>query len=297
MSLMKASIKDAFICWKKHLIKLVLYQLIFLGFYAVIIAITFGSILFGYTFPLTGLIPSLSSIFLSLISPLISILSIVTWFIFIPFTTVIFTIVLIAIVALIQSGGYPLLVREVAKKNSIDLINVLKQSSRKVHKIFALALIQVLPILIPMILIAVTAYFYFTSIFSIMAGIAGAQPLYLINFLIIPIAVIITIPLSVYVTTRLCLSLPILLVEDKGCIESLKISWNITKGKILSLTGTFLILGILSSLITWGLGLIDEVVPPGFIGTVLSYLFVSPLSGIISTIYYYNLKLSKKSKD
>ncbi|MBN2066487.1 MAG: hypothetical protein JW771_06740 [Candidatus Thermoplasmatota archaeon] len=130
--------------------------------------------------------------------------------------------------------------------------------------------------------------------------------------------IILLIPL-IYFIIRLCLFSQTCVVEKLGAVDSLKRSWNITKGKVILLFVTFLIIGIIafavmipftainavSSYNAYSSNMFNATSMPtttqsyspigtiaNFIGQLLMQLIIAPLSLITLTLFY--LGITKK---
>ena len=313
MSLFAETFSDAFNFWSKYFLKLFLYQLFFLLFFG----LSFGIILLGiFTVRVpTDITSSFSFLILLIIGIIISI-----------------------IFGFAQGGGYSLIVKRAFKNEKISILEIFEESLKKVHKIIAVTIIQVLPMLIP-VLIILGAIFYFiffqflplfstfaktTGSFILpLAGITGMATIPYDNNQITPnpqlitqlSSVVMTILLLIlvgiivgficfYFTARLWLSLPILMIENLGCIESLKKSWQMTKGKFWSIFVTILLISLVVGLMTGTINFVVNIIFSlgggefatigSSIGSLINYLIFTPISAILAPLYYYNVKLEKE---
>ncbi len=311
MSLFADSLAYTFNFWKDNISKIFLYQLFFLLFYGlstfvIIIGLVF---LFFVPFPLS-------------LIPLAIIAGIGT--------------ILLLVFNCIQFAGYSLMIKRVREKKKIEIIKIFKECLGKAHKILAVNILQSLPMIILGITIALLAfsflYYYFvyspipvpstglvtlpffrlTSMMSLQE--VPPSPNYplpnyisfnpnLISFLLYSILFIIVLGIIAwYLSTRLWLSLPVFMLEEKGCIESLKGSWKLTERKFWSITVTIFILSLILGIIDSVIGLpfnVLQIFLPGIsvIPQIISYLIFTPLSLILPTAYYYSIKLEKKQKE
>ena len=218
MGLYKETIKSIFGFWKENLGKLLLYQLLF-----------FPLLLAGYL-----CIYTFTSSFLYSFSLFLVGLALVGFLIIVAFS-------------LIQGGGYSLLVKQTEKERKINIIKAFKESSKKIHKIFATSFVVGLPVLILIVLLGALAYNYIINIYTntlsdiesaynfnnteffpdyqamSISGAASAvtSNTWLISLLV---AIIVLLPIALYFPIRLLFSIPILMIEEKGIKESLKTS-------------------------------------------------------------------------
>ena len=287
MGFYKESIGNTFQFWKKYLGGLLLYQLFFIPLY-----------LIGYVcIIITGLVFSSSG------------------HIMIPLMIVGGLIILL--VGMIQGGGYPLLVRQVEKDKKISIIKAFKESFTKLHKIIAVSFIAAIPTLILAASLSGLAYLYISNIFhgpeifdttfynsnrtDILdyqtMGISGAiaattNSTFSIILLIISI---ISLPFAIYIPVKLFFSLPILMIEKKGVMESLKMSWNVTKGVFWVILAISLTIAVITGFIQGIIGVIPFI--GNILESVINYLFIAPLTGILTTICYYTMKYRKSKEE
>jgi len=281
MGLYKETIKSIFGFWKENLGKLLLYQLLF-----------FPLLLAGYL-----CIYTFTSSFLYSFSLFLVGLALVGFLIIVAFS-------------LIQGGGYSLLVKQTEKERKINIIKAFKESSKKIHKIFATSFVVGLPVLILIVLLGALAYNYIINIYTntlsdiesaynfnnteffpdyqamSISGAASAvtSNTWLISLLV---AIIVLLPIALYFPIRLLFSIPILMIEEKGIKESLKTSWKLTKGKVWTLMGITFTITMITGIIVNILGYL----PYGsYIKDIVNYMLFAPLVGIISTIAYYTIK-------
>jgi hypothetical protein len=87
----------------------------------------------------------------------------------------------------------------------------------------------------------------------------------------------------VWVEIRLSLVLPVLLFEGRGVIESVRRTWRLTRGHMIGLLLTMLVVGLTTGFVLWGSSLVSEAIGdrlvPG-IATAIGVAIASPLGGI-----------------
>lgn len=114
-------------------------------------------------------------------------------------------------------------------------------------------------------------------------------------FLAIILLIIIIIP-WVYIYLRLSLFMQVCVVENVGPIDCFKISWHITKGNVLLIFVTSLILGIISIVVGIPFTVIGRAGVPfiSSIGNIVVFALIGPVSGITFTLLY--LKITRRQK-
>jgi len=107
--------------------------------------------------------------------------------------------------------------------------------------------------------------------------------------------VVLVIP-WIYIILRLSLYAQACVLDDLGPITCLKKSWHITKGNVLLIFVTMLILGIIAFAITVPFTMASYISPStpfiSSIGSLLVTIIFGPLSGITYTLIY--LRITKK---
>jgi hypothetical protein len=217
---------------------------------------------------------------------------------------VFFTIgaVIIFLAATIQAGGFPLIVKSAVKGN-VEILAAIKGALSRIGGIVLYTVIFLLimaPFIVGIILLVVGSAMTLSTVFMgtvsstamAMIGIGGI--LMLVGFII-----------AVVFGVKLWLTMSILMIEKKGAVESMKVSWNMTKGKMLSIIGaTFLFLLIIALPLVIVDAAIKFVTTPLPGATSVGYSFsvvyavwyviysviLGTLGGVFPTIYYYNLK-------
>jgi hypothetical protein len=114
-------------------------------------------------------------------------------------------------------------------------------------------------------------------------------------FFTIILLIIIIIP-WIYIYLRLSLFMQVCAVENVGPIDCFKISWHTTKGNVLLIFVTSLILGIISIIVGIPFTVIDQAGVPfiSSIGNIVVFLLIGPVSGITFTLLY--LKITRRQK-
>jgi len=273
MGLVSDVIKDTFMFWKSYFSKIVQYQLIFLVFYLV------GILLF---------VPLLFWIGISIIGVEL-----------LPFPVVLISIIA-GVVVLIASygaqiGGYSLIFYQLDKTGRFNLLEAVKKAFKKVHKILAVMILS--GIVFAPVFVSILVGIFLT-------GMLGSISEIVYSMVIFIIVLIVGLIVGIYVTSRLSISIPILMIEERGCIESLKKSWAQTKDKILRILGASFVVGlivsIVSSIVSFVVSLslvlfLPYVSPVGsLVGNLISYLFFQPVTAFVPVVIYYNLRFTKK---
>ncbi|MEM5772770.1 MAG: glycerophosphoryl diester phosphodiesterase membrane domain-containing protein [Candidatus Aenigmatarchaeota archaeon] len=187
------------------------------------------------------------------------------------------------ILSIVAMGAFPIVVYQSRMKKEIKLGEALKSSLKKFGKILLtliiLAGISIAIISIPLLVFILSIFFSSTIL------------LVLSLILLIPFVVIL-----VFFSLRLSIAIPILILENKSLMESIKKSWNMTKGQIWSILGGSLLLALVVMVIS---------LPINFLGIVLEILhvpYVSNITNLITstislafsgpfiTIVYFNIK-------
>jgi membrane-anchored glycerophosphoryl diester phosphodiesterase (GDPDase) len=289
MSLLEDSIAYTFNFWKENISKIFLYQLLFLLFHG-----------------LSAFVVIIGSIFLFLIQSPLG---------FIPFGILAgIGIILLLVFNYAQLAGYSLMVKRVREKKKVEIVEIFKECFKKSHEILAVGILQSLPMIILGFFIALVLFVWISSLklwtlSSVSIPTTGAiLPLFrptgmaifsagIISFL--PYLVLFTIFLGIilgYISLRIWLSLPVFMIERKGCIESIKESWKITQGKVWSSFFTTLIIGLIVGVIESIIEFPFNIAGVSFIGQIITYLTFTPLPLILPTAYYYSIKMEERKK-
>ncbi len=193
------------------------------------------------------------------------------------------------IVALIQAGGYPLMALQGLKKKKIMIAEIFKGSFSRIGKVFVVWLILSLIMLIPVLSIMGLSFFAISSMVASDIALGGAN--ILANLGTLAVLGIVGFVIAVYLNIRFFLALPVLMLENRGPVESLKESWKSTKGLFWSILATLGLFAIIALPITLSIGLVYAFL--GTIGLALNIIYAivfSVVVGILPTIYYFKIK-------
>ncbi|MEM5836286.1 MAG: glycerophosphoryl diester phosphodiesterase membrane domain-containing protein [Candidatus Aenigmatarchaeota archaeon] len=188
------------------------------------------------------------------------------------------------VLSVIVIGAFPLAVYQSLKKKEIKLTETLKSSLKKFGKVL-LTLILLASIFIG--IISIPFSFLILSIFL------NLQYLFLI-FIILLIPFLI---LFIFFSLRLSLAIPILMLENKSSLESIKESWKKTKGRVWSILGGSLLLTLVMIIISLPINLlaiiVEEILQTPYTST-LTNIITSTINLAVSTpfatIVYLNIK-------
>lgn len=303
MSLFADSLSYTFEFWKDNLSKILLYQLLFFGLDI-----------------LAGFIIGIGAFFL--------------FFVPLPFSLIPFVLiagpgfVLLLVFGYVQFAGYSLMIKRKKEKKEIEIVEIFKECFKISHKILVVGIIQSLPMIIFLSLILLIAFIAvipfleklpsipdFSSVSVSMTGLSILPFIKPTSMEVLPDSLSVVLPylillviivsiLLIYVELRIWLSIPVFMLEKKGCIESVKGSWKITKGKVWSIFFVITVLGLLVGIfqsmvklpfIVLSLLYAEEAIT--YIGDAITYLIFTPLSLILPTAYYYSIKAEEKKKE
>lgn len=204
-----------------------------------------------------------------------------------PYAFNYFTIIILFVVnfllSIIVTGSFPIVVYQGLVIKKIDLVKALKYSLERFGKILITYIISG-GIIVGIISIPL--------LFSILARLSNSPTLLVISLILsIPFIIV-----SLFISFRLFLIFPVLMLEEKRPIESIKKSWNITKGHVWSILGgilllTLVVLVISLPIIFFGLffnflGFPYISIITSFITSTISLAFYGPFA----TILYFNIK-------
>ncbi|HXM52369.1 MAG TPA: hypothetical protein VN913_03725, partial [Candidatus Binatus sp.] len=113
---------------------------------------------------------------------------------------------------------------------------------------------------------------------------------------------------AVYFLVRWSLTVAAMMAEDIGPIRGLGRSWNLVSGQWWRTFGILLIVTILQTIITWGLGILLGVIASVFstgdfqaalvqVGGTLLGALVSPITTIAVVLLYFDLRVRKEGLD
>jgi len=161
----------------------------------------------------------------------------------------------------------------------INASDALRESLRYILSVIGASIIVVLAAISPFLL---------GTIIAIIGGVLHSLALLGIGSLVM----IITLIPVIYIGLRLSLYLQACVIDNLGAIECVKKCWHVTKGHVLLLFITLLIL----NLVALPFSLINIVLPQFQIGTFLSMLIVGPISAVTLTLIYRGLTEKAESK-
>ncbi|MEM7821794.1 MAG: hypothetical protein QXX38_03235 [Candidatus Aenigmatarchaeota archaeon] len=188
-------------------------------------------------------------------------------------------LIIIFIAGLIRSGGFPILVYRGLRRRDLDIVSVFQITLKKLFKIFITTLIFGIIILLPIL-----------PVFIFVFAIHGLN-FFETQFIVIPIFVIIFIVIAVFLGIKFWFIFPILMLENKNPMESLKLSWQRTKGYVLSILAVLILYAVIVGL---PLGILDMFFKRTgniyLIWSLIEGIITTTLSGILPTIYYLKKK-------
>ena len=260
MSLVFDSVRDSFSFFRRNL-SLILYQLIFLLTYAAIVIVFLFAFL-GYRF---SSLSSLTSVGF--------------------FSSTLSISIILGIFAIVQSAGYPILVKQ-SKAGKVDIIDAFKTSFKSVHRVIITSIIQVLPSLLIFI-----PYFLLLLFLSRPSNPPSGNFIFLVALTLFLLTMS---PVAIYFSVRLWFSIPVLMIERRGIIESAKRGWRLTKGKFWSIFATILLFSLVIFGIE-GIFLVPVVFGPTTLSIsliaffIVAYFSLFPVANSLPSVYYYNL--------
>ncbi|MEM5878913.1 MAG: hypothetical protein QXU74_00245 [Candidatus Aenigmatarchaeota archaeon] len=191
--------------------------------------------------------------------------------------------VVIIILSILVAGSYPFVVYQSLKGKEIGLKEALDSSLRRFGDIILtfilFGVIALATISIPLLLLIPAILFESLTLIIISAT------------LLIPFGILLT-----YVLLRLPLAIPILTIESKRPVESLKESWRRTKGYLWSIAGATFLLTLVITVILIPVNILSEVckyLNLSYVSTiidVISSTISATFSGLLMPIFYFNLK-------
>jgi hypothetical protein len=113
--------------------------------------------------------------------------------------------------------------------------------------------------------------------------------IFIVVGLIVVLGLIALIIPGIILAIMFALSIPVLLIEQKGVFASMSRSRQLVGGRWLKTFATFLVLGIIIAIVSYVLNLVSLVAGPGsgILGSILSALY-QPVVPIALTVYYYS---------
>jgi hypothetical protein len=252
-----------------------------------------NSLLFALILNLIVLLPAYFLLYLLFSTPTILLTSIYS---FVGMTIVL--VILSILINLILLGSFPLIVFNSLKKGNFSFIEVVKKSFGRILDIFLaliiISIIVLLPVVIPISLTFAFTFAYnkqFSLLYneptSLLTSLSISTPSLILLLFFVSLGIIV----GVYLYSRLWLTYPILMIEKKNSIESIKSSWKISKGRVLSIVLTLILLAI----VVYILSAFEFVIPENniianFIWRAVYGTYSVTLVGVLDTIYYLNLK-------
>jgi len=190
--------------------------------------------------------------------------------------------IILFFVSLIVSGVYQITVYQGVKKGKVEIVKAIQKSLKLFPKIFLTSLLTFLILGVPISLALISALM-----------LSEISPILFIVFIVIILCII------VYLSLRLFLTFPILVIENKSPLESIKSSWKMTKDNSVSVLALLLLLSLIIGVISFPLNIlkavfeildIDQI---SLIFGILASTINGALLGPAAAIYYFNLKKSK----
>jgi membrane-anchored glycerophosphoryl diester phosphodiesterase (GDPDase) len=190
--------------------------------------------------------------------------------------------IILFFVSLIVSGVYQITVYQGVKKGKVEIVKAIQKSLKIFPKIFLTSLLTFLILGVPISLALISALM-----------LSEISPILFIVFIVIILCII------VYLSLRLFLTFPILVIENKSPLESIKSSWKMTKDNSVSVLALLLLLSLIIGVISFPLNIlkavfeilnIDQI---SLIFGILASTINGALLGPAAAIYYFNLKKSK----
>lgn len=141
------------------------------------------------------------------------------------FPWVIFIYLLYLFIALLYTATFQLVVKNALSSRRVSLMECIFSGFKKLHKVLGLGIL----------------FGLIGIVFTIPIGLSYFS---IGNFLILLLIGIAAIIAAIYVFTRLAFSMPILMIENSGIIESMKRSWKASKDKFWSIVGAFSLMSL-----------------------------------------------------
>lgn len=138
---------------------------------------------------------------------------------------------------------------------------------------------------------------------------------FVLGFLLLSVGSIVFLVLYAFVSVRILFTSQAVIAENKGPIEAIKRSWNLTQGYWWRTFGIFLLIGLLAALITsvpsaifgtiYGAVALGPGGAPDFVQqqvfnsiiNAVSTVLITPFSLIAYTLMYYDLRIRKEGFD
>lgn len=201
-------------------------------------------------------------------------------------------LLVIIIAFLIEFSIYSLVVKNIVEEENFKIIEVLKNTLLNIPKIFLLIATLFIILLIPLLPGILVLFLTIGDLFGILTlGTLTSFPLIEVwGFILFLVGLIVTI----YLSFRVWLAIPVFIIEKRGIKESIMTSFNLTKKKILEIFGVSIILVVII-FIVGVLGTLFALFGPipNLIYNFVSGIFTGTLAGLIPPIFYFHLKKAK----
>lgn len=173
-----------------------------------------------------------------------------------------------------------------ARRRKIDITSIFRTTFRKLLPIFITDLLLGIIVLIPLVPAL-------DLIFGTVASASSLDPISAISALV---AVFVLIVIAVFLTIKFWLTFPILMLENKGSVDSLKASWQRTKGHLLSIIAVSILYALAVGLPLGIINTLFELTGESIhtVWTLIQSVITVALAGVLPTIYYFNLKSRRR---
>lgn len=180
-------------------------------------------------------------------------------------------------------GAFPFIVEKIYRKEKIGLKDALVHGWKNKGRVFWTSLLLIL-IVIPLLILSVAIrFFLFLFVWTFFESL----------FLLIAVVAIAAIAIYFFIFMRLALVYSVLILEGLKPLESLKRSWSLMKGKILSFFVAVLLLEIIVGIPTWLVSFIFRSVVKGVAADIFESLLATiptTFSLVLPTVYYLLLR-------
>ncbi|HLC59483.1 MAG TPA: glycerophosphoryl diester phosphodiesterase membrane domain-containing protein [archaeon] len=231
----------------------------------------------------------MSIVFMLVISILFSLNSVLAIMLSSPIAIALVTLVVSVFLSLIELGGYPIIVHDGVKTKKVNLHHAFKMSLNKIVRLFVVTVLVAVVTLSP-ILVAGMLLFLFFSPAELLTGTAALST----NSLMVLVPVfILAVAAFAYLAVKFWMIYPVVMLENKPAVKSMKESWNISNGKFWPLFSTLLLTlvlivipGIVISYaitFTYNAGIF-------LLWNIIYTTYAGVLYGVVNTITYLHLK-------
>ncbi len=215
----------------------------------------------------------------------------------IPITYVALAVVMSAVsfaIYVLQYGTFPSLVYDSLRKKKGVLPRALLKSVKRFGRLFTTAVITNLIVLAPlMAIMALDGGEFMGNMRSVTTFRELAQMFSVRSFAATFLALVAGILAYFYLYIRFWLVYPILMIEDRKAVESIRLSWSMSKGRVVSIMLALVLMLVLI------------LVPAVIMNAVIAWLqhsilsiswgvffnvYAGTLGGVLTTVYYLNLK-------